>query len=74
VPDFYKIVNALDGGEDKAGRIIRDGDGITVAGDGDTAKVQSHEFAVLPAAAADRRCCVAAAAEEGDTRRMGRMD
>jgi hypothetical protein len=36
--------------------------------------VRSHEFAVLPAAAADRRCCVAPAAEEGDTRRMARTD
>ena len=31
VPDFYKIVAALDGDEGKAGKIIRDGDGINQA-------------------------------------------
>jgi hypothetical protein len=28
VPDFYRIVNGLDGDEGKPGKIVRDGDGI----------------------------------------------
>jgi hypothetical protein len=31
LPDFYRIVAALDNGEGKAGKIIRDGDGINTA-------------------------------------------